>query len=206
MTAAIHLYANSLWLLWDSLLYFKKSGSNNVTLELDTKNVKCEFNYNETKFNWISKYNDFIAFLPLDGTKKEFLKPNGMEYTHEELFEMYEMFFNFLFTAMSNKVEDTYDSLCHTTLPEKFIAMCPKLSNSEFDSDHEDIFDFINFLCYLTKPISKKRNESGKIRKESTELLNVELKHKFTCAQCRKLWQFSEKVSAVNLIEFLQKK
>lgn len=204
MSVAIHLFSNSLWLLWDSLLYFKTSGSSEITMELDTKSVKCEFNYNETKCNVFSK--TFFRFsLFTKGEGKQFQKPNGMEYTNDELYDLYEIFFEFLFSMMSMKEEAEYD--LSTTLPEKFVAMCPKLSNNETDSsDHEDVFDFINFLCYLTKPKTRKKNESGHVRKESTELLRVELNHKFSCEQCQTSWKISEKVSAVNLIEFLQKK
>lgn len=41
MTAAIHMYANSLWLLWDSIKYFTFKRRKGVMI-LDRKSVNCK--------------------------------------------------------------------------------------------------------------------------------------------------------------------
>lgn len=134
----------------------------------------------------------------------KYVKPDNTPYSTSELLEMYELFYNSLFSTMINKKSE-YDAKRHAFLPERFIELCPDISKVS-NNDYEDPLEFLSFLCYLTKPITNRKNHAGQIRKSHTECLEVYITKKFRCDQCQEYWNVPEEcVIAVNLYELLQK-
>lgn len=200
ITTALHIYANSIGILKDTLKNFT-SGRGHISLNKKDFFCKCLFLTDLIKKPIQDDFctDMYFSKLTTDG-QTTIHKPDRTILSEEELFELFEKFVRLIFSNM--KARDDIENFIKASSQfpyEELIGLCPKFSKGSL-SDFEDPLEFFEFLCIATKPLRNKNDNS-------LALCTVTVNSYYQCTKCEFSWEEQpQKYQNINLLLMLQKK